>query len=292
MNRLVRAAKLIDGERVLTLAPSTQWRVQHLDLGMPDVREVVEDRPLYDGTLDETRFHGARLVTLAGKAVGDADSAPGSLLDELARFCHLGRRPWLVYRLDGQGERRILLRGDRRSAPLEVGTGGIVKWQASWRAPRGVQESDTLHEATANPSEGEPGRVYDLTFARSYPASAGAGALSIANAGNTSADAVLRIFGPCTGPRVENRDAGGRLEFTAAGGLTIADGDYAEVDLAERTATLNGDPGTSLLRYLEYADPARSSWWRLAPGSNLVRFYPHSATPPSSMQIFWRDTWL
>jgi len=40
------------------------YLVQSLDIGSPDVRDVVSSRPLSDGTIDRTRFAGSRAVTL------------------------------------------------------------------------------------------------------------------------------------------------------------------------------------------------------------------------------------
>lgn len=288
----VLAARLVDGDRVLDLHPSLAWGLKLLDLGAPDVRDVVDDRSSADGTLDETAFHGARLVTLGGRVVDDGDRTAAEALDDLGYYAHPGRRPWLVYRLEGQSTRRVRLRADQRSSPLTADQRKRLDWQASWRAPSGLLQSDVLHVLSANPAEGEEGRSYDLTFDRSYPASLGLGTVEAVNAGNADADPVVRIFGPCTGPRVANDTTGLRLEFTAEGGLSVADGDYVEVDLAQRTARLNGDPAQSRLRYLEYADPARSSWWTLTPGDNLVRFYPLTSSAPAQAEISWRDAWI
>ena len=69
---------------------------------------------------------------------------------------------------------------------------------------------------------------------------------------------------------MENQTTGERLVFT---GLTLLAGDWLEIDCRERTIRLNGLPAQSRYSLLDF--PA-SSFLRLLPGVNTVRYYPVS----------------
>lgn len=273
--------KLVDGDRELNVDDEDIW-LDELDLGFPAVRAVVQDRPQADGESDQTAHHGGRAVSMKLRLVPVTRTLT-ALLDDLMYFCHPGRRPVLVFEHDGS-ERQITLRADQQSAPITSPNSQAV--QVAWRAPTGRILSSTEQVSAANPDAGEPGRAYDLTFDRDYPDSVGIGRITVTNAGTTAADPIIRIFGPCTDPRIANETVDKALEFT---GLTIAAGDYLELDPAHRTARLNGLASSSRYGFLNFDT---SEWWSLEPGDNTIRFYPVTSSPPSQAQVRWHDAYL
>lgn len=256
-----------------------------LDIGWPSVRAVSENRPGSDGTIDETKFMGARAVTVRlDVTAGENGSTRRSNLDLISRFCHPGLRPRIVW-VDPTGgyERGIDLRADQGSAPFTSSQHSTI--QVSWVAPAGVITSEGWMAVDIYPSSDVPGRTYPLTFPRVYPSSVG-GPETVVNAGTISAEWTARIYGPVTGPVLENVSTGEWIGFP---GLTIASGDYLALNSANRTAVLNDVASASRYSYFDFAG---STWWRLAPGSSLVDFSASSAVSPAMVWFEWSDTYL
>ena len=260
------------------------FKTATIDLGHAEPREVSHSRAGIDGEDDDTQFHDGRVVSFEGAAWTPATNAV-DVVDRLSAYTRPGLRPWLVYRPAGKGERRVKLRATSLSRPMAGREPGIIRVAAQWRAPDGVSESTEEHVEAANPAEDVDGRAYPLLFDRSYPASTGPGRIDIVHTGSTVAYPVLRIFGPCTDPLVENETSGRQLAFE----ITIANGDYLEVDTRQRTIRLNGLTASSRYDALDF--PA-SQWWGLLPGSNRVRFAPAAFSAPSLLEVRYRAAWL
>jgi hypothetical protein len=279
-------AKLVDGSRELRLLPFAGFGTLDVDLGYPESRAVSNYRPGRSGSDDETLLHGARPVTVSAQVFEHNGKQLGGWLDELAWFLNPGRRPFLEFRRAGQTVRRLRLRADSRSDPIRAGIGSRIEVSASWVAPSGREESAQLSTLTANPEEGEEGREYPLTFNRVYPESSGLGTIQVVNQGNADADPVIRIFGPCTDPRVINETSGDEIAFD---GITVVAGDWLEVDASEATVLLNGDPAQSRFQFVDFPS---SRFWTLQPGTNAVRFAPASSSGASVCEVRWRSSWL
>lgn len=280
------AVRLVDGTSELELGAATGYAVAEVDLGFPEVRRVADNRPQADGTIDRSQYHGARTVSLDVSVWKESATSLTRLVDDLRAFCRPGARPWLVFDADGS-ERMIRLAVDQQSAPI---TNPVLrKVRAQWVAPDGRIYATTEKVRAVNPgTEGETGRTYNLTFNRTYPFSGGPGSLAVTNDGTTVTEPVLRIFGPCTDPIVINDTVGKRLKFV---GLSIAGGEYVEVDVANRTVRSNGltDPGFNRYRYLDFVV---SEWWGIEPGRNVLRFQAATWSVPSQVEVLFRSAWL
>ncbi len=291
----VEACRLVDGANELVFVcgaagePDSGVILGDLDLGFPEVRDVVEPRPAADGTYDLTRFHGDRAVTASVTVLAAGGLSAASVAQQVRGWCHPARRPYLHWVEQGQPEKRMMVRASGVSAPLLIEDRTAVAVQLGWRAPGGRADSVEEHTVTLNPAGAEEGRTYPLVFARAYPLSTGVGTVLVDNAGNADAYPTIRIFGPVSGPRVENRTTGERVEFTVA--LNILAGEYLDVDLYARTAQMYGSATVSDSR-LSRLNFTRSSWWSLVPGPNAVRFYPLSAGAGAQARLVWRDAWL
>ncbi len=255
-----------------------------LDLGWPATRSVVDDRPGADGTFDDTTHFGARAVSVKLAVFAGTAGTRRSLVDKVAAFCHPGLRPVMEWEdPTGGGLRAITLRADQGSAPMT--NAAVTEMSVSWVAPAGVITSAVTRAIEMLPDTAAAGRAYTKTFPMTYPAYT-AGATMALNQGSSPTEWLAAIYGPCTGPRIDNLSAGSAISFP---GLTIVGGDYLEVDSAARTVRLNGEPSASRYSFLDFTG---SSWWQLGVGASIVEFSAASSTPPCSARLSWKDTFL
>lgn len=263
-----------------------------LDLGFPTVREVVEDRPDADGTTDLSAFFGARAVTMTLVAKATATATKQQVMDRLGRFLVPRWRPTLYWMLeDGGDERRMTLRGSQLGAPMAAPVAHVAQQvQVGWAAPNGIQEAADLvvfEVFAAAPTT--DGITFPITFPVAWPASSTAGTVEHTVAGELDVSPVLRLYGPAVNPRIENVTTDRRIELTAEGGLTLAAGEYVDIDVAERTIRLLSDSDQSRLERMDYA---ASTWWQLQPGLNVLRYYPDTFDAGAVAEVRYRPAWL
>lgn len=277
-----------DGTTVLELGDATGIYVAQLDLGFPTIRAVTQPRPDADGELDQTTHIGARGVTLSGTIVpptGSTDTRQ-QILDRLLAFLNPAIRPYLVYQLEPDGDaRRIRLRADQHTAPIV--RPHSAGFSVSWRGPDGTAEGNDETTITIDASADiEAGRTYDLVFDRVYPASPPIGTVTVTNAGNATIYPIIRLYGPVTGPNIENETTGQAIELP---GLVVAAGDYIELDTRARTIELLGDPTQSRASYYDFD---ASEWFGVVPSDNQLRYYPSVSAPGAVAEIIYRPAWL
>ena len=270
----------------LTIGVGGSFGLKSLDLGFPQIRQSEFARPDADGIIDETTFIGKRLIT------ADIVLFPGTWLEEqsLRAFMSPQTRASMLITTPDNNELVTTVRGASLSAPivLEDETAGVKRINAQWSAALGVLESAEVKTGVI-PAAGSTlpsGRVYDLVFDRDYPDAGPSGSATITNAGTQNAYPVVKIYGPCVGPRLVNVSQGHELDFP---GLTILAGEFLEIDLRAKTIRYNGDPADSRYNTLDFT---LSTWWGLTPGPQQVRFIPDTFSLPSQAQITWRDAWI
>lgn len=283
-----------DGLDTLLIDDSIGIYAQALDLGDAVTRVVAIDAPDADGTIDTTTFVGARNVTLSVILYPDVDL--WDLRHRLRAFTAPRLRPIMYVQLAvGAPEQRIQLRRSQYSDIIGDGPRAATQRDpeaavitVQWVAPLGILESTDLHVVNIYASGGATaGRTYSLTFSRTYPASAAIGSGIAHNSGNVDAYPLIRLYGPLTEPVIDNDTQGKSLTFV---GLTIAAGDFLEIDTRAKTILLNGDPANS--RYDKLSYPA-SEWWTLSPGDNSIRFHPATYTEATTVaELSWRDAYL
>lgn len=282
----------------LILQPQYGFVPQRLSPGYPDPRDVSEKRPSQNGTFDFTTYFGARAVSLEVAFASELQNDPLVtdliLEDRLRRWMAPDVRPYLYVRYSPvELYRRIKLRATNVASQLAfLTTNEFRSVSLAWRGIDGVFESaDLSSEFIEVGGSSELGRTYDLVFDRTYAASAVIGTKEIINAGTAPTYPIVQIFGPCTQPRLENQTTGKKLEFLASYALVA--GEYLEINFAEGTVALNGDPALSQSRYdkIDFVSGI-SEWWNLIPGSNFVRFYPLSSSAPSKVRIDWRSAYI
>jgi hypothetical protein len=286
---VITAVRLVDGARELTLHPRPDVLPDSLDVSFPAIREATEPRTDDDGERDTTLLFGSRAVALSA-AVTDDVYEPANLLDQVKAFLHPRTRPYLYVTQDGWAtERRMLLRVDQFSEPYTGYVASQVRAvQLQWKAPDGVWEAATESETTVNADVAtSDGLHWPVTFPISFVATTATGAAQVSNGGGVPSHFTARMYGPCSGPRLVNETTGEEITFRDS--LALAAGEYVEVDTRQRTAYLNSMTTQSRLTYLDFAV---TSWWRVEPGDQTVRYAPPSATGGAVAVITYRPAWL
>lgn len=270
--------------------------VMSLQVGSPQVREVVRNRSLADGTLDDTLYLGARAITLAIR-FNDVSACDGSesmqrLIDRLSAYMTPHRRPVLTWQLPRSNELRACrVRGVNWGWDVSGPKAQTITPQ--WVAPSGeimLGGPDARRCEEIRPSiDVEAGRTYDLTFDRTYPPSEPIGGRTIVNPGTTSAHWTLTIFGPVVNPSFTINGLAFRAD--RSGGVTLTLGQTLVVDTRSRTVLLNGVPGASRYQNVNYDE-----WgWHdllLRPGTNIVRFDGDDISPQTAAQLCYTPTYL
>lgn len=266
-----------------------------LQVSSPAVRAVMRNRALANGMIDDTRFSGARAVTLSLR-LNDHRAActPGTptmqaLYDLLLPYTVPRRRPTLRWSLPGSTlERQLTVRGD--SAPMTFDGPKHPMIACQFVAAGGEITSRDQQCVTINASTdvAEPGRTYPLTFPRVYPASLGVGARLVHVGGNEPAHWIGTIFAAVTNPTLMIN--GISVNFDQLGGVDLTGVQFLVINTRNRTIYLNGDPATP-----RYDKSNYTAWsWAdllLQPGDNLIRFGGSVIGTNPSVNICWYDTW-
>ena len=129
---------------LLELTCENGYVITDYDIGFPDVREVVYDRPLNDGTFDLSRYIGSRLVSLTIILNGEANPffrrSNARLRSNLAAFAHPSRRPILSFvESDWPIRRRVVGRGKVARAQIAQRNTNVMQFNLV--VPSGLIES-------------------------------------------------------------------------------------------------------------------------------------------------------
>lgn len=279
--------KLVDGTQEMILRPRDDIAHASLDVGFPSVREVVTDRTDDDGTDDTTSRLGSAAVSLTLKLYTAGTTR--DLLDEFKGFCHPSKRPYLYVTDDEWPQvRRIQLRADQATSPIEAGRGPVRDVQASFKAPLGLWEDvDETPLTIAADLPSTSGFTFPVVFPLAMESTLSSGAAETVNVGNVAAHWTARLYGPCTAPVLVNEYTGEQLVFTDA--LELGVGEYVEVNTRDRTVYLLSDTDQSRLGYVDFDT---SSWWLLQPGLQRIRYAPTDPTAATQAVLSFRPRWL
>lgn len=167
---------------------------QQVDLGFPSVRTSAQDNPQWDGTFDETRYTGARSLSLSGIVLGDAfGQLPGTsgwppsvgwnsssyFISQLSGWASPARR-YRLYFTDETGRSRFMeVRGDSFAALVDKSSRDVREFQLGMVSPNGkIYRLVTGNNTTADGRYVQviqlsavelSGRAYPLSFSRAYP---------------------------------------------------------------------------------------------------------------------------
>ena len=291
----VRAAWLVMGASTIQLenVPGG-WSCEELDLGYPAVRAVTSPRPDVDGIDDRTRLMGERAVSASIHAVATGGASIDQIAASFAPFMVPSARPVLHYVLDrpGAAERIMTVRAAGYTWPIA----GPIERQVhlQWIAPDPIAYDPTQRSATAySGSTTAQGRVYNLTFNRTY-ASGGGGAATadLYTPGDITARPLLRIYGPVSAPTVLFSGGNGFVGFQPTLGLNA--GQYVEVDCAAHTAYLNGDRSKNVLTLIDWTNIAANGGWpRIPPLTHVTMSMSGQSTGGTTQTTaLWSDGYL
>jgi hypothetical protein len=209
-------------------------------------------------------------------------------LDRLRAFIQPSRRPYLqIYRDGWLTERRAPVRGADLTVPIDNKSAARLEISIQLVIPAGVLESTIESTATIRPAQTSAGLTLPVTLPASFvPGNVGALANITVGSGEYGAartPLLIRLYGSCTDPTFTNQTAGRVLELD---GLTLAAGQYLEIDFDQHTILLNGDPS---LNYYNKLNLSTSEWWQLEPGVNQITVGAATLDASCEADLFWRD---
>jgi hypothetical protein len=273
--------------------------VTSLQIGSPEVREVTRYRALSDGMIDDTRFTGARAITLAIRfrdklLIGncDVEQSMQTLIDQLTPYMSPRRRPTLTWQLPGSDQMRAaVVRGVNWAYSIAGPKAQGIAPQ--WVVPSGevlAGGPDAMRCESMRPSVSvEAGRVYDLVFDRSYPPSDPVGGRTINNPGTAPTHYVLTFYGPVTTPSFTIN--GVVFKTDRSGGVVLAAGQTLVVSTRDRTVLFNGVANNSRYAYTNFDE-----WgWdelMLQPGINTVRFDGTGLSVQTSAELCYTPAYI
>lgn len=265
--------------------------VSSFSIGYPNVREVVINKSLADGTIDTSTYVGARAVTIALRLdnTGCEGFKTQDLIDLVSPYLSPRIRPTLVYTIDKNSTdpnhvRSLLLRGV--DAPLTVDSPKALTLVCQWVSAESFTSAldETCAVATLTDTE-EFGRFYDLDFDRDYPFSPPVGVTFFTPNGNAPMDWSGTVTSEVTDPVLIVN--GVFIIFT---GLTLLPGQTLNIDTRNRTILRNNDVFDSVYGLSNFQD-----WtWddlRVRPGENYIRFGSAVYTGSPSFTLCYFDRW-
>lgn len=270
------------GVTLFAAGPFTETTLNNIDFGFPNVRNVSAGITGAHGEYDTTKFMGARAITAVvtlpqGPAADTVHDLIAGLMNPRLRLYLYAQRPgW-------PSERRIVVRGATFTCP----PGTNRQAQIGFAAPLGLLEDAAVTSVTLTPTGSATG---GFSFPISFPLTFVGGVVSgaaLANVGGTiEASPIIDIYGPCTDPLVRCVDTGEQIRFT----MTLNDGDFLRVDMAARTANLNGDPAQPRYQSLDFTT---SNWWMLPVGRAVqIVFSPSNPSGGCQAVVSWRSRYL
>ena len=291
-----RRAWLVLGDREMPLEDlQAGYALTELEIGWPEVREVVSNAPDAMGVDDRTSLFGARLVTAAITVWDDRRT-----MDDIARafgpYLVPSVRPelhWLLDTPENQyAERMLTLRASAFSAPIRGG-----RWRdllLAWSAPDPVIRDPAIRSTEARPSSTvNIGRRYDLIPPRVYPSGAGGGGLQgrIVTMGDLPVLPLIRLYGPASGPSIHfaSTALAGSLTFIFKSSYRLDATQWVDVDCDRHTVTdWQGRRQESQVNW-------NSTRWPMAPAGGVVTIITMTgagADHITQAQILWRDGYL
>lgn len=254
----------------------------------PSMRSQVEVVPQADGATVFPSYDGARFPILHGVIVARSPESRTAWEDTIKQHARSIKRTDGVLRQwpTGYPARRCTVRQyDQVSIAASPGM-----------VPRGFQialvsgdpavVSDLQHHVdTSGLQPGEGSWVFPHVFPFSFGDTASGGTASLNVGGNTETFPVIQIYGQASSPRVANLTTGEQLSLTA---LALGPADYAEIDCAAQTVTLNGSTLHSLIGAL---DVASSTFWTLEPGTNQIQLTASQFAAGAYAKVLYRDAW-
>jgi hypothetical protein len=292
----IRRAWLELGNDILPLEDDVAgYYCTELNLGYPEVREVMNNRPDMSGTDDRSQFFGSRAVS------ANIDGRAGAMTaDQIATvFAHYmlpHLRPRLHYVLErpGEPERFVTVRAANYTWPISGSKSRRV--QLNWVAADPTMYDPVTSTVQAKSGGGETfvGRVYPLIFDRVYETPGGGLPTDgiIMSPGDIGVRPLFRIHGPITAPQLDLSVSDGRtLALWFKPTVRIDLGHWVDIDTLDHEAYYDSDPARHALSDLDWANSA----WPVLPvlgQSTTMTLRGSSTTEVTFAQAIWHDGYL
>ena len=259
------------------------------------VRSAVENIPQGDGAILFEFFRGARFPVLSGIIKYTSSGVPATdyvnrrvAEDELRARTNsiLNAYGTLRFTPHGASERQLQVRL-LDTLQIRSQEGILKEFQIALIADDPLVYGATEHsQDTAAITEGEGGWSFPTGFPFSFGEATTGGSATVTNAGTAETFPIIRIYGPAASPTVRNVTTGYSLSFFD---LTLAEGDYVEVDCREQTVLFNGSELVSLQGNL---DPVTSEFFTLVTGDNVIQLLGGTVGSAAHATIVWRDAYI
>ena len=295
MAECIRRAWLTMGALTMPLEDEAAgYYCTELNLGYPSVRDSMTNRPDADGVDDRTAYFGERVVSANITATQPPVDAVAA---SFAPFMDVKQRPTLHYVLErpGNPERMFTVRASGYSWPITGSKRREIQLQ--WVAADATALDPALRSATAWAGSSSPGggRVYNLTFNRTYGAEGGALPTSavLSSPGDVIVWPVLRIYGPITLPLVTFTydDGAPPASVVFLAPFAIDAGRFVEVDTAHKTAYRDGDRAQPVLGSIDWL----ATVWPYVPAHGAtatMTLSGENTTGTTQVQATWQDRYL
>ena len=227
-------------------------------------------------------------------ALTEAGARIDAVAASFAPFMAPNVRPTLHYVLDrpGAAERTMVLRAAGYSMPIAGPDERDIQLQWVAADPAAVDPVEKSMTTWAG-SSSQPGRTYPWTPPRIYPPGGSEPTTGlITTLGDLPVRPRIRIYGPITQAQAGIEPATSIYAISVAflASFTIGAGHYVDVNVADRTAFLDGDPSQSVLASIRWDQ----SIWGVVP-PNVVHYFWLQGTSTSGITqavATWHDRYL
>jgi len=266
-----------------TDADGTRWTLESINWDdTPPVRVSFWPHAGKHGAVDPPGFYGPRVLTFTGaawaadqyqlaKAKATLRGLAADLNSGVDIVGHMADRDYLVHAKRS---------ADWKITPLQHRG---LRYEAQVTcADHRIYSADT-HISTATLLDQTGGLNSDLQFPFSFPFSftpgAGVGVMQVVNAGTTTTDPIIDVYGPGNGLLLSDRASGNYLRIT-----TLAAGQFIRLDTANKAALLMGYQSRR-----DLLGPG-SQWFGLPAGQDTVTFSADVYSTAYAVMT-WRDAW-
>ncbi|MGI5247766.1 hypothetical protein [Dactylosporangium sp. CA-139066] len=277
LNPLVQIGDIVCNSGVPDDA-GVMWLCEEVEgWGSPGSTLEVAQRSGDHGGWDGDAYLRPRVMTVKGLMSAPTAAAARDAMSRLYRAVPLGLSPLTVTEA-GLARTCMVRRQD------DVLANAISTCDVEWSA-QVVARDPRKYTAEVSASTGLPltsgGLTWPVTWPMTWDATVASGRLSVTNAGDFPTRPRLRIAGPCQGPRVTFVGNGLALAWD----LTLAAGQWLDVDTDKHTSLLNGQVSRSTLMLSR-------GWFEIAGQAQAeIAFTADAYDPAALLTVTYRSAW-
>ena len=222
-------------------------------------------------------YYTPRGLTVHGSLITDRPNV-GDVLDRLLDAIPLDvPAPLTVYGVNGDD--RLMYVRQEGEPDVSIVSPYEATYSIGLVAPDGVKFGAIEKVASTNLPSSIGGLTVPLTVPFSVESVTVSGSAVVENSGTSPTYPRVLVYGPVTDARLTSVETGETLHVN----LTLAAGEYMDLDFANHTAYLNGN--ASRRGYIS------GTWFALPPGVTSVAFNSPTYSDSASAQVVWRDAW-